>query len=72
MASPSAIFTEMVSTTMRNSAKDVEDNVSKHNALMNRLKEKDKFITLDGGYEIQIPIEYAENSTYQRLTLQAA
>lgn len=66
MASPSAIFTEMVSTTMRNSAKDVEDNVSKHNALMNRLKEKNKFVTLDGGYEIQIPIEYAENGTYQR------
>lgn len=66
MASPSAIFTEMVSTTMRNSAKDVEDNVSKHNALMRRLKDKDKFVTLDGGYEIQIPIEYAENGTYQR------
>lgn len=66
MATPSAIFTEMVSTTLRNSAKDVADNVSKHNALAMRLKKKNKFIDLDGGYEIQIPLEYAENGTYQR------
>jgi hypothetical protein len=68
MASPSAIFTEMVSTTMRNSAKDVADNVSKNNALMNRLKKKNNFRELDGGYEIQVPIEYGENGTYQRYT----
>lgn len=66
MAGPSTIFTEMVSTTLRNSAKDVADNVSKHNALMNVLKEKGRIINLDGGTEIQIPLEYAENSTYQR------
>ena len=72
MASPSTVFTEMVTTTMRNVAKDVADNVAKHNALLNRMKKKSKFVTLDGGYEIQIPVEYAENSTYQRLILQAA
>lgn len=66
MASPSTVFTEMVTTTMRNVAKDVADNVAKHNALLNRMKKKSKFVTLDGGYEIQIPVEYAENSTYQR------
>ncbi|MBB3594375.1 hypothetical protein FHX08_004779 [Rhizobium sp. BK529] len=66
MAGPSAIFTEMVSTTLRNSAKDVTDNVSKHNALLNVLKKKGRFIDLDGGTEIQIPLEYAENGTYQR------
>lgn len=32
----------MVSTTLRNSATDVADNVSKHNALLNRLKSKKK------------------------------
>lgn len=68
MASPSAVFTEMVSTTMRNVSKDVADNVSANNALMARLKNKGKFVDLDGGYEIQIPIEYAENSTYQRFS----
>lgn len=68
MATPSAVFTEMVSTTMRNVADDVADNVSKHNMLLRRLKEKKKFVSLDGGYEIQIPIEYAENQTYQRFS----
>ncbi|MBX4901655.1 phage major capsid protein [Rhizobium bangladeshense] len=66
MAGPSAVFTEMVSTTLRNSAKDVTDNVSKHNGLLAVLKKKGRFINLDGGTEIQIPLEYAENGTYQR------
>ncbi|KTR05005.1 hypothetical protein NS365_13330 [Aureimonas ureilytica] len=66
MATPSAVFTQMVSTTMRNSATDVADNVSKHNALLNRLKKKGNIRTLDGGTEIQVPLEYAENQTYQR------
>lgn len=66
MAGPSAIFTEMVSTTLRNSANEVADNVSKHNALLNILKKKGKIKILDGGSEIQIPLEYAENGTYTR------
>lgn len=66
MATPSSVFTEMVSTTMRNVADDVTDNISANNALLARLKNKKKFISLDGGYEIQIPLEYAENGTYQR------
>lgn len=65
-ATPSQVFTQMVSTTLRNSATDVADNVSKNNALMNRLKKKGKIRTLDGGTEIQVPLEYAENGTYQR------
>lgn len=65
-AGPSAVFTEMVSTTLRNSPKEVADNVSKHNALLNVLKKKGRIINLDGGSEIQIPLEYGENSTYQR------
>ncbi len=66
MAGPSAIFTEMVSTTLRNSADEVADNVSKHNAFLSRLKDKKKIRKLDGGSEIQVQLEYAENSTYQR------
>lgn len=66
MAGPSTIFTEMVSTTLRNSATEVSDNVSKNNALLNRLKKKNKIRDLDGGTEIQVQLEYAENSTYQR------
>lgn len=66
MAGPSTIFTEMVSTTLRNAPKEVSDNVSKHNGFLNLLKRKGKIISLDGGSEIQIPLEYGENGTYQR------
>jgi hypothetical protein len=68
MAIPSTVFTEMVSTTMRNVADDMADNLSANNALLARLKEKGNFRNLDGGYEIQVPIEYAGNSNIQRLT----
>jgi hypothetical protein len=66
MATPSTVFTEMVTTTDRNWSADVPDNVSKHNALMNILKKKGKIQTISGGFEIARPIEYAENGTYQR------
>ncbi|TPM33731.1 phage major capsid protein [Mesorhizobium sp. B2-2-2] len=66
MASPSSIFTQMVSTTLRNTATEVADNVSKHTPLLNRLKKKGNVRTLDGGTEIAVPLEYGENQTYQR------
>lgn len=66
MASPNATFTEMVTTTLRNHPTEVADNVSKHNALWRRLKTGGKIKKLSGGYEIVRPLEYAENSTYQR------
>lgn len=66
MPGPSAVFTQMVSTTLRNASTEVADNVSKHNALLARLKKKGNIRNLDGGTEIQVPLEYAENSTYQR------
>ena len=66
MASPSSVFTEMVTSTDRSWTTDVADNVSKHNALANILKKKGKIKTEGGGYEIAVPLEYAENGTYQR------
>jgi hypothetical protein len=66
MPSPSTVFTEMVTTTDRNWSTDVTDNVSNHNALLRKLKDKNKINTVSGGYEIARPIEYAENGTYQR------
>ncbi len=66
MATPSTTFTEMVTTTLRNSGTEVTDNVSNHNALLNVMKRKGKIKTESGGYEIQEPLEYAENGTYQR------
>jgi hypothetical protein len=66
MASPSATFTEMVTTTLRYTGNEVADNVSNHNAFLNRLKRNNNIKSIDGGYEIQMPLEYAENGTYQR------
>lgn len=66
MATPSETFTEMVTTTLRQSGTKVTDNVSEHCALLNIMKRKGNIKTIDGGYEIQEPLEYAENGTYQR------
>lgn len=66
MATPSATFTEMVTTTLRHTGNQVADNVSNHNALLRMMKQKNKIKTISGGYEIQMPLDYAENGTYQR------
>lgn len=66
MASPNSTFTEIVTTTLRNHPSSVADNVSNHNALWRRLKEKGHIKIINGGYEIVEPLEYAENATYQR------
>ena len=66
MPSPNATFTEMVTTTFRNHSGKLADNVSKHNALLNRLKKKGQIKTKSGGYSIVQELDYAENGTYQR------
>ena len=66
MASPNATFTAMVTTSLREHPKKISDNMSKHNALYRRLTKKGRVNMIDGGYEIVRPLQYAENSTYQR------
>ena len=66
MASPNAVFTELVSTTFRNHSKEIKDNVSKNNALLRRLTSRGKIRTEDGGLSIVAPLDYAANGTYQR------
>lgn len=66
MPTPSEVFTQMVTATDRTWGTTVTDNVSNHNALLNRLKKRGKIKTVGGGYEIAEPLEYAENGTYQR------
>lgn len=66
MPSPNAVFTEMVTTTLRNHPTEISDNVSAHNALYNRMSKRGKIKTVRGGYEIVRPLDYAENATYQR------
>lgn len=66
MPSPNSVFTEIVTTTLREHKKEIADNISKNNALFNRLTKKGRVEVIDGGYEIAVPLEYAENSTFQR------
>jgi hypothetical protein len=60
-------FTEISAITYRHfKNKYVTDNVSNHTALHQRLTEKDRVDLISGGWEIQVPLDYAENGTYQR------
>jgi len=66
MASPNAVFTELVSTTFRKHSKEIKDNVTKNNALLRRIYDKGQVRKEDGGLTIAQPLDYAENNTYQR------
>jgi hypothetical protein len=66
MATPSAVFSELVSTTWRNHSKTVIDNVSKNNALYNRVDAGKMKRMEDGGLTIVTPLDYNTNGTYQR------
>ena len=66
MPSPNQVFTELVTTTFRNHRTDIIDNVSNNNAFLQRLMKKGMKRTESGGTTLTQPLEYAENSTYQR------
>ena len=66
MASPNSTFTELVSTTFRKHRKEIKDNISNRNALVKYLMKKGNHRVEDGGLTIVTPLDYAENSTYQR------
>lgn len=66
MANPSSALTEIVTTTLRNRSGKLQDNVTKNNALLNRLRKKGKVKTVTGGRTIVQELEYAENGTFKR------
>lgn len=66
MASPNAVFTELVTTTFRKHYDELKDNVTRNNAALRKFRKMGKFRKEDGGLSIAIPLEYAENATYQR------
>ncbi len=68
MPTPSAIFTELVSTTFRKHSKEIKDNVSNNNAFLKRLMTSGNKESIDGGLSIATALEYNTNSTYQRYT----
>lgn len=66
LINPSSTLTEIVTTTLRNRTGVLADNVTKNNALLNRLKRKGKVKMVSGGRTIVQELEYAENGTYKR------
>lgn len=65
LTNPGAL-SEIVTTTLRNRTGKTADNVTKNNALLNRLKKKGKVKPVDGGRTIVQELEYAENGTFTR------
>lgn len=65
MANP-GVFNNLVSTTFRNHAKQIKDNLSNRNALLKYMRKRGNMKKLDGGLTITTPLDYAENTTYQR------
>lgn len=61
MASPN--LSEIITTTLRNRSGELADNVSKGNALLNRLKAKGAWKTASGRTIVQ-ELDYAENGTF--------
>lgn len=65
-------FTELVTTTYRKHKKGFKDNLTNRNALLKYMYKRGNYRTEDGGLTIVEPLDYAANSTYQRLTLALA
>jgi hypothetical protein len=64
MASPG--LSEIVTTTLRNRSGVIADNMSKNNALLNRLSRRGKIKPVSGGRTIVQELSYAENATFTR------
>lgn len=63
MATPN--LSEIVTATERYRYKRVVDAWSNNNAVGYKLKKKNKICLKDGGYEIQVPLEFSENTQGQ-------
>jgi outer membrane protein assembly factor BamB len=64
MASPN--LSEIIATTLRSRSGVTADNVTKNNAILNRLQKRGNIKTVDGGRSIVQELEYQENSTFIR------
>lgn len=64
MASPN--LSEIVTTTLRNRTGKLADNVTRNNALLDRLKNRGKAKPFSGGRTIVQELSYAQNGTYKR------
>ena len=61
MASPN--LSEIVTTTLRNRSRQLADNVTNHNALLRKMRERGNVVELSGGRDIVRELEYQSNQT---------
>lgn len=66
MADPNSMFTELAVATLKNRKAEIADNMSAHNALYRRMKERGNLRTIDGGTTIVENLDFAENATFTR------
>jgi hypothetical protein len=57
---------EIIATTLRKRSKKLADNVSKNNAMLLRLRERDRVKPFSGGRVITEELSYSENGTFKR------
>lgn len=66
VTSPNTSWPEITTTTLYNRSGKLADNITKNNALLQRLSRKGKIKPFDGGQAIVQELEYSENGTYRR------
>jgi hypothetical protein len=66
MPSPNPNWGEITTTTLFNRSRKLADNVTKNNAILARLTQRNKVKPVDGGQAIVQELEYSENGTYKR------
>ncbi|HEY1299234.1 MAG TPA: phage major capsid protein [Stellaceae bacterium] len=66
MPSPNPNWGEITTTTLFNRSRKLADNVTKNNAILQRLSARGKVKPVDGGQAIVQELEYSENGTYKR------
>lgn len=65
---PNSEFTQLVTSTFKNTDASVADNLSTRIMLLSIMKEKGNIRKLDGGRTILRNLDYDSNSTYQRFS----
>lgn len=63
---PSPNYSEILATTLKHYADEITDNISNQVAFYNECSKRGRIKSIGGGETIVIPLEYAENGTYQR------
>jgi hypothetical protein len=65
MVAPNINYSDIVATTIEMRSGELADNVTLHNAVLQRLNSNGNVDPIDGGYKIVEELEYAENQSFK-------